>query len=55
MCAHYYKLGFSEIAIRLRYYADGEHALLLVKDLTGETDSQRKRVAALLEEQQRFL
>ena len=38
-CALYYKLGFSEIATRPRYYADGEDALLLAKDLTGETDS----------------
>ena len=39
VCALYYKLGFSEIAIRPRYYADGEDALMLAKDLTGETDS----------------
>lgn len=38
-CALYLKLGFSEIAIRPRYYDDGEDALLLAKDLTGETDS----------------
>jgi len=37
--ALYYNLCFSDIAIRPRYYADGEDALLLAKDFTGETDS----------------